>query len=146
MVIKKVVIKNSSIQAMVWREILFNLLRNRSFWAPAGLLREKGLFLKEEIENFAKTNRTVLAVILFGSRTRGDWNGFSDWDVLFMVSNSEKCKGVVFSFAFELSEKLGEMVHPLIEEVGQKVDPILAQNILEEGKVVYVREELGRLL
>lgn len=124
---------------MTWLEVLTKL-RKRPL-KPSGLLVDEKEKLKKRLTEFAKEHRQILGIALFGSRTRGDWNGFSDWDILFVVENAdERLMSLVHSFCIDFSEEFSPGgIQPLMEDAEEQAEPILAGVILKDGRLIYAR-------
>ncbi len=96
------------------------------------------------------SNLNVKAVILFGSRARGDWTLWSDYDLLIIADFSEK----YIDRIKKVLEIIGDAPldiepHPytLQEaiEMLKKGNPIIV-DALEEGKILYLTEEVSTLI
>jgi predicted nucleotidyltransferase len=82
----------------------------------------------------------VVAIILFGSLARGDYDEFSDYDLLVLFEERE-LMWRSWSALFEAVGKLGLNLH-LIPETMEELrssNPAFADNISEHGKVLYAR-------
>ena len=91
----------------------------------------------------------IYAVILFGSRARGDWKPWSDYDLL-----------IIGEFESPYMERIGEILD-LLKEIKLPIEPhpytleeaesMLMRGCptivdgLEEGKILFSTEELRRL-
>lgn len=83
----------------------------------------------EEIAEFAK-KYDIQKVILFGSRSRGDYRKTSDIDLA--VSGGE-----VASFQFDVDEETSTLLKFDIVDLDKPVQKELLSSILSEGKVIY---------
>lgn len=92
----------------------------------------------------------VKAIILFGSRARGDWLPWSDYDLLVIADFKEKYIDRIKT-VLELVEDVPLNIEPhpytLKEalEMLKKGNPTIV-NALEEGKILYSTEELTELI
>jgi predicted nucleotidyltransferase len=83
----------------------------------------------------------VVAIILFGSRARGNYDKYSDYDLLVIFQNEDtmwKNRRTLF----ENIGKLGLFTQVLtrsIKEFMEKTEPTFRQNILEQGTLLYLR-------
>jgi len=83
----------------------------------------------------------VVAVILFGSRARGDYDEYSDYDLLVIFEDEE----VMWRNRRKLFENVGrlrlftQVLTRSIREFAEKTEPTFRQNILEHGKLLYLR-------
>ena len=92
----------------------------------------------------------VKAVILFGSRARGNWKPWSDYDILIIADFKEryldrlkKVLEIVDNISLEIEP------HPYTLEETLKMlkkgNPIIV-NALEEGKILYSTKDLEKLV
>jgi len=83
----------------------------------------------------------VVAIILFGSRARGDYDEYSDYDLLVIFENEE----VMWRNRRRLFENVGKLglftqvLTRSIKEFAEKTEPTFRQNILEHGILLYLR-------
>ena len=83
----------------------------------------------------------VVAIILFGSRARGDYDEHSDYDLL-VIFDDEESMWRNRRKLFENVGKLGLFTQVLtrsIREFVKKTEPTFRQNILEQGVLLYLR-------
>jgi len=104
--------------------------------------------LKEELESdlcritsaIVQVNG-VVAVILFGSRARGDYDEYSDYDLLVLFEDEE----VMWENRKKLYENIGKLslftqvLTRSMKELYEKTEPTFLQNILEHGIILYLR-------
>jgi len=104
----------------------------------------------EEVVERLRREFGAKAIVLFGSRARGDWKPWSDFDLLIIADFKEKYLDRVG----RVLEALGDIPievepHPYTLEEAlamlKKCNPMIV-DALEEGKVLYASEEYGRLL
>ena len=99
--------------------------------------------VKSDLSNLVKAIAyvEVVAVILFGSRARGDYDEHSDYDLLVIFDDEESMwrnRGKLF----ENVGKLGLFTQVLtrsIREFVKKTEPTFRQNVLEQGVLLYLR-------
>jgi len=83
----------------------------------------------------------VVAVILFGSRARGDYDEYSDYDVLVVFQSDE----VMWRNRRKLYENVGrlglftQVLTRSIKELTEKTEPTFLQNVLQQGNLLYLR-------
>jgi len=92
----------------------------------------------------------VKAIILFGSRARGDWGPWSDYDLLIIADFGEKYLDRIKTILEILSDiPLNVEPHPytLKEtlEMLRRGNPLIV-DALEEGKVLYRTSDLKKLV
>ena len=86
----------------------------------------------------------VLAVILFGSRARGDYDEYSDYDLLVVFKDDE----TMWRNRRELYQNIGKLglftqvLTRSIEELAEKTEPTFLQNILQQGIILYLHYPL----
>jgi len=81
----------------------------------------------------------VVAIILFGSRARGDYDEYSDYDLLVVFQN-ENIMWKNRRKLFENVGKLGLFAQVLtrsIKELAEKTEPTFLQNVLDQGTLLY---------
>jgi predicted nucleotidyltransferase len=101
---------------------------------------------KEEI--LSKVKEAVLEavpqaeIVLFGSRSRGDYREESDWDFLILTESDatnileEEIRGRLFDIELESAQAISIIIHSKKEWEKFKITP-LYQNIAEEGELVW---------
>lgn len=105
--------------------------------------------LKKAVEIIIR-KLNVKAIILFGSRARGDWLPWSDYDLLIIADFKEKYIDRIKT-VLELVEDVPLNIEPhpytLKEalEMLKKGNPTIV-DALEEGKILYSTEELTELI
>jgi len=83
----------------------------------------------------------VVAVILFGSRARGDYDQHSDYDLLVVFGDDE----VMWRNRRRLYENVGELglftqvLTRSVRELNEKTEPTFLQSVLEQGVLLYLR-------
>lgn len=86
----------------------------------------------------------VLAVILFGSRARGEYDEYSDYDLLVVFEDDE----VLWENWDELYERVGELklftqvIAKTMEEFWEKTEPTFLKSVLNEGRLLYLKYPL----
>lgn len=95
----------------------------------------------KEISRELSLIRGIKFVILYGSYARGDFGPKSDLDLFIMTSKSditEKIHNVIIG----IEEKIGKNIQPTIrtEEEFRKTDSGLLQNLMREGKILFLRD------
>lgn len=83
----------------------------------------------------------VVAVILFGSRARGDYDQHSDYDLLVVFENDEfmwKCRRQLYQNIGSLG-LFTQVLTRSIKELTEKTEPTFLQNILQHGILLYLR-------
>ena len=104
--------------------------------------------LKKIVERLSEKYR-IYAAILFGSRARGDWGPWSDYDLL-IIADFEK---PYLQRTAEISKELVDIdipveVHPYTlkeaEEMLKKANPLIV-DALEEGIILKSANELNHL-
>jgi len=82
----------------------------------------------------------VVAVILFGSRARGDYDEYSDYDILVVFQSDE----VMWRNRRKLYENVGKLglftqvLTRSIKELAEKTEPTFLQNVLQQGTLLYL--------
>jgi predicted nucleotidyltransferase len=85
--------------------------------------------------------RGVVAVILFGSRARGDYDEYSDYDLLVIFEN----EGVMWENRRKLYENTGKLslftqvLTRSVREFNEKTEPTFRQSVLQHGVLLYLR-------
>ncbi len=93
--------------------------------------------IKEEICDIYPTAK----IILYGSRARGDFNKYSDWDFLVLIKEkiNEKQKIEIIERLYELELKFDQIFSPIIHNTSEwqnlEITPFF-QNVQREGKVI----------
>ncbi|MDH5783524.1 MAG: nucleotidyltransferase domain-containing protein [Candidatus Bathyarchaeota archaeon] len=83
----------------------------------------------------------VVAVVLFGSRARGDYDEYSDYDLLVVFENDE----VMWKNRRKLYENVGKLglftqvLTRSVRELQEKTEPTFLQNVLQHGVLLYLR-------
>jgi predicted nucleotidyltransferase len=83
----------------------------------------------------------VVAIILFGSRARGDYDEYSDYDLLVIFENDE----LMWKNRRQLYQNIGnlglftQVLTRSIKELTEKTEPTFLQNILQHGILLYLR-------
>lgn len=86
----------------------------------------------------------VIAVILFGSRARGDYDEHSDYDLLVVFQEDE----VMWRNRRRLYENVGKLglftqvLTRSVKELREKTEPTFLQTILEQGTLLFLRYPL----
>jgi len=80
-------------------------------------------------------------IILYGSFARGDYGPKSDID-LFILTTKQKTLNEIQNKIISIEEKIGKSIQPTIrtEKELKKTDIGLLQNLLQEGKLLYLKE------
>lgn len=92
------------------------------------------------VQAITKTEGTV-AIILFGSRARGDYDEHSDYDLLVVFQDDE----TMWRNRRELYRNIGnlglftQVLTRSVKELTEKTEPIFLQNILQQGTILYLR-------
>jgi len=83
----------------------------------------------------------IKLIILYGSFARGDYGPKSDID-LFILTTKPKTLNEVQNEIISIEEKIGKSIQPIIrtEKELKKTDIGLVQNLLQEGKLLYLKE------
>lgn len=83
----------------------------------------------------------VIAVILFGSRAKGDYDEYSDYDLLVVFENDE----VMWKNRRKLYVNVGKLnlftqvLTRSVRELNEKTEPTFLQNVLQHGVLLYLR-------
>ncbi len=83
----------------------------------------------------------VVSIILFGSRARGDYDEYSDYDMLVVFQDDE----TMWRNRRELYQNIGKLglftqvLTRSIRELTEKTEPTFLQNILQQGTILYLR-------
>lgn len=91
-------------------------------------------------QELSKINEVKL-IILYGSYARGDFGPKSDIDLFILVSRNDVLEKVQNAI-IRIEEKTGKRIQPTIrtEEDFKKTDSGLLQNLLREGKILFLRD------
>lgn len=83
----------------------------------------------------------IKLIILYGSFARGDYGPKSDID-LFILTTKPEIKDEIQNKIIILEEKIGKNIQPTVrtENEIKKTDTGLIQNLLQEGKLLYLKE------
>jgi len=104
------------------------------------LKRELNSALDKLVQAIAKIEG-VVAVLLFGSRARGDYDEHSDYDMLVIFQDDE----TMWRNRRELYQNIGKLglftqvLTRSIRELTEKTEPTFLQNILQQGTILYLR-------
>jgi predicted nucleotidyltransferase len=83
----------------------------------------------------------IVAIILFGSRARGDYDEYSDYDLLVVFEDDE----IMWRNRGELYRNIGnlglftQVLTRSVKELMEKTEPTFLKNILEHGTILYLR-------
>ena len=85
----------------------------------------------------------IKLIILYGSFARGDYGPKSDLD-LFILTTKQEAMNDIQNKIIDIEGKIGKSVQPTIRTQRElkKTDMGLLQNILQEGKLLYLGEPL----
>ncbi|MDW7977971.1 MAG: nucleotidyltransferase domain-containing protein, partial [Candidatus Caldarchaeum sp.] len=86
----------------------------------------------------------VLAVILFGSVARGEYDEFSDYDLL-VLFRDEECMWRGWDTLFQKVGELRLPVHVIpktLEEFEEKTEPTFRSEVMTTGRIIYMRHPL----
>ncbi|MCS7137946.1 MAG: nucleotidyltransferase domain-containing protein [Candidatus Caldarchaeum sp.] len=86
----------------------------------------------------------VLAVILFGSVARGEYDEFSDYDLL-VLFRDEECMWRGWDTLFQRVGELRLPVHVIpktLEEFKEKTEPTFRSEVMTTGRIIYMRYPL----
>lgn len=83
----------------------------------------------------------IRLVILYGSYARGDFGPKSDLDLFILISESDAVEKI-HNAIIRIEEKIGKSIQPTIRtgEEFRKTDSGLIQNLLREGKILFLRD------
>jgi predicted nucleotidyltransferase len=93
-----------------------------------------------KIVNSLSKNQNVVGVILFGSQARGDYDEFSDYDVLILFEN----KTLMWQNWDELFQTVGSLnmnlhaVPETLEEL-KNANPVFLEELFRYGKVLFAK-------
>lgn len=83
----------------------------------------------------------VVAIILFGSRARGDYDEYSDYDLLVVFRDG----GVMWKNRRKMYENVGrlglftQVLTRSIRELEEETEPTFLQNVLQHGVILFLR-------
>ena len=82
----------------------------------------------------------IRLVILYGSYARGDFSPKSDLDLFILTSKSNAVEKI-HNAIIQIEDKIGKSIQPTIRtgEEFEKTDSGLLQNLLREGKILFLR-------
>lgn len=94
----------------------------------------------KEISSELSLVSEVKIVVLYGSYARGDFGPKSDVDLFILISKSDAVEKI-HNAIIKVEEKIGKNIQPTIrtEEEFRKTDSGLLQNLLQEGKILFLR-------
>jgi len=83
----------------------------------------------------------IKLIILYGSFARGDYGPKSDID-LFILTTKQRTLNEIQNKIIGIEEEIGKSIQPTIrtEKELKKTDIGLLQNLLQEGKILYLKE------
>lgn len=83
----------------------------------------------------------VKLAILYGSYARGDFGPKSDIDLFILVSKNEVLENIQNAI-IRIEDKTGKGIQPTVrtEDEFKKTDSGLLQNLLREGKILFLRD------
>lgn len=94
----------------------------------------------KEISSELSLVSEVKIVVLYGSYARGDFGPKSDVDLFILISKSDAVEKI-HNAIIKIEEKIGKNIQPTIRtgEEFRKTDSGLLQNLLQEGKILFLR-------
>jgi predicted nucleotidyltransferase len=94
----------------------------------------------KEISSELSLISEVKIVVLYGSYARGDFGPKSDVDLFILISKSDAVEKI-HNAIIKIEEKIGKNIQPTIRtgEEFRKTDSGLLQNLLQEGKILFLR-------
>ncbi|MCD6368546.1 MAG: nucleotidyltransferase domain-containing protein [Thermoproteales archaeon] len=97
-----------------------------------------------------RSKYNVHAVILFGSRARGDWTPWSDYDLLILADFKEKYLdriGVILGLLSDIKLPIEPHPYTLKEAIQmlKKGNPMIVDAI-EEGKILFHTKRLTKIV
>ncbi len=94
----------------------------------------------KEISSELSLVSEVKIVVLYGSYARGDFSPKSDVDLFILISKSDAVEKI-HNAIIKIEEKIGKNIQPTIRtgEEFRKTDTGLLQNLLREGKILFLR-------
>ena len=101
--------------------------------------------MRREISRIVKVLsaiENIKAVILYGSFARGDYSSRSDIDLFILTAKKGDIRDIEDKI-IELENQIGRNIQPTIRTTKelQNTDTGLLQNIFQEGKVIYLKEQ-----
>jgi len=83
----------------------------------------------------------IKLIILYGSYARGDFGPKSDIDLFILIQRGNALENVQNTI-IRIEEKIGKSIQPTVrtEEEFKKTDSGLLQNLLREGKILFLRD------
>ena len=104
-----------------------------------GLVRELKKIFNKIAQELSIFNEVKL-IILYGSYARGDFGPKSDIDLFILVSKNDVLENIQNAI-IRIEEKFGKSIQPTVrtEEEFKKADSGLLQNLLREGKLLFLR-------
>ena len=83
----------------------------------------------------------IKLVLLYGSYARGDYGPKSDLDLFILTAKTDAVEKI-HNAIIRIEEKIGKSIQPTIrtEKEFRKTDSGLLQNLLREGKILFLRE------
>jgi predicted nucleotidyltransferase len=90
----------------------------------------------ERLVALARDDRAVLAVLLFGSRARGDHHAGSDVDVCLVLAPARRDAGVIGHILLTYASTVD-----LDVQVFERLPLYVRRRVLREGQVLFVRDE-----
>jgi len=96
--------------------------------------------LKKTVKELS-TIDDIKLIILYGSFARGDYGPKSDLD-LFILTTKQETMNSIQDKIIDIEEKIGKSIQPTVRTGKElkKTDIGLLENILQEGKLLYLRE------
>ncbi len=93
-----------------------------------------------EIVNTFSRFEEVIGIILFGSRARGDYDEFSDYDLIVLFDSKEKM-WKRWEALFEASSKMKVMLHliPQTLEELKSANPAFLEELNEHARLLYAK-------
>ena len=86
----------------------------------------------------------VIAAILFGSRAKGDYDKYSDYDVL-VVFESDEARRKGWDRLYKQTSKTGLFIQASarsLRELREKTEPTFLHEVLKYGRVIYSRHPI----
>jgi len=118
-------------------------------WSATSEKRSEREELRRAVEKIASALKTD-AILLFGSRARGDYKPWSDYDILVIADFEEKYLdriGRILEITKDLAVNVEPHPYTLEEaiEMLKKGNPIIV-DALSEGVVLYASEKFSKLV
>ncbi len=92
--------------------------------------------LSKAIQNDLIRDPSILAVILFGSRARGDFRKDSDTDLCLVLMPRSYTSRELSSYKLRYRSKIDAALH-----IFQQMPIYIQQRVLKDGKVLWCRDE-----